>query len=476
MKNILLLLISGLFFLKANSQSWQEVGSVANALNANDIINSVIADKQGNIYAAGGFTDTNGGVYVAKWNGTTWSELGTGANALNANNQILTLALDKSGNLYAAGLFTDSVTSNKGHQYVAKWDGNSWSQLGVGTQALNANAQINTLSSDSVGNIFAAGDFTDSVVWKWNGSRYIAKWNGTNWAELEGPIPSLKARGTIGTINSLITDNIGQVYAAGSLYDSLLSSYFVTRFNGTNWTYMGSAPVCVDFTVPIKSLVIDSNSTIYASGNEYFTNVSNTIVTQLKTLSCSRVGAIFFNNEIFASAIDKNKNLYVAGRFTDSTTSLLGNPYVAKWDGTTWSELGTGANALKPNNSIISITTDTANNVYAAGYFYNSSNKYYVGKYTQPAAGINNLTNNAANDLKVYPNPTTNQLTVSGIQFSGNTKIEIENILGQVMVSLSNHLTTANCQLTTANLPSGIYILKATDEKGFVHTAKFVKE
>ena len=76
----------------------------------------------------------------------------------------------------------------------------------------------------------------------------------------------------------------------------------------------------------------------------------------------------------------------------------------------------------------------------------------------------------------IYPNPATNQLTVSGIQFSGNTKVEIENVLGQVMVSLSNHLTTDNCQLTTANLPSGIYILKTTDEKGFVHTAKFVKE
>ena len=95
--------------------------------------------------------------------------------------------------------------------------------------------------------------------------------------------------------------------------------------------------------------------------------------------------------------------------------------------------------------------------------------------------GINPLTNKNS-QLEVYPNPCENKLTVSGIQFSVNSKIEIENVLGQMMMvrqthhDASNNLHTDNRQLNTKDLPSGIYFIKAEDEKGFVHTAKFVKE
>ena len=91
------------------------------------------------------------------------------------------------------------------------------------------------------------------------------------------------------------------------------------------------------------------------------------------------------------------------------------------------------------------------------------------------ASGIDKVTMNDKR-LMVYPNPCENKLSVSGIQFSENTKVEIENVLGQVMVSLSNHLITDNCQLTTENLPSGIYFIKTIDENGKVSNAKFVKE
>ncbi len=463
------------------AQTWQELGTGTNALNPNGGIYSVIADKQGNVYAAGTFYDTSTQkYYVAKWNGTTWSELGTGINALNANDQIFTLAQDKFGNIYAAGKFTDSAISTKGHRYVAKWDGNSWSELGTGIHALNANNFINSVSTDSTGNVYAAGRFTNSPIWSMNGTHYVAKWNGTDWVDLDGLIDSLHKMGQIGEIQSLVTDKNGYLYAGGNLFDTVYQKYFVARFTGTNWSYMGGhTPTCIRF-LNIATLAVDtSNKAIYEAGYDNYSQNNKNFLSKLYQGSCSFLGSgtsSLINDYVLTSAVDINDNYYVAGNFTDSTPNL-GYRFVAKWDGTNWSELGTGANALMANNAINSITTDAQGNVYAAGNFTNGNGKPYVAKYTQPAAGINNLTNNAAkNDLKVYPNPTTNQLTVSGIQFSGNTKLEVENILGQVMVSLSNHLTTANCQLTTANLPSGIYILKATDEKGFVHTAKFVKE
>ncbi len=71
----------------------------------------------GNVYVGGAFTDTNNYEYVAKWNGTTWSELGGTANALNANGELIPMIIDDSGNIYTAGAFTDA----NGYYYVAKY-------------------------------------------------------------------------------------------------------------------------------------------------------------------------------------------------------------------------------------------------------------------------------------------------------------------------------------------------------------------
>jgi hypothetical protein len=79
------------------------------------------------------------------------------------------------------------------------------------------------------------------------------------------------------------------------------------------------------------------------------------------------------------------------------------------------------------------------------------------------------------NGLIVYPNPVINQLTVVGNQFKMNT-IEIRNIVGQRMdVEIVNR-NAEYCQLNTTKLFSGIYIIKATDEKGNQLNAKFIKQ
>ena len=106
---------------KWNGTSWSEMGTGANGLNGNSTINSIITDAAGNVYAAGQFTNAANKNYVARiWTGSNWVELGTGANALNANSRIVSMIIDAAGNIYAAGDF-----SNATNQYVAKWNGNT---------------------------------------------------------------------------------------------------------------------------------------------------------------------------------------------------------------------------------------------------------------------------------------------------------------------------------------------------------------
>ena len=75
----------------------------------------------GQFGAAGGVPGT---FVIAGWNGTAWSALGSGL-----NNTVMCLATSESGTeLYVGGHFT--TAGGSAANYIAKWDGSSWSEIG----------------------------------------------------------------------------------------------------------------------------------------------------------------------------------------------------------------------------------------------------------------------------------------------------------------------------------------------------------
>ena len=79
------------------------------------------------LYAGGDFTTAGGRAanYIAAWDGSSWSALGSGMNG-----PVYALAVSGS-TLYAGGGFTTAggVAAN----HIAAWDGSSWRALGSGT-------------------------------------------------------------------------------------------------------------------------------------------------------------------------------------------------------------------------------------------------------------------------------------------------------------------------------------------------------
>ena len=69
------------------------------------------------------------------------------------------------------------------------------------------------------------------------------------------------------------------------------------------------------------------------------------------------------NNTIWALAVDGGGNLYAGGSFT-AAGACGGCNHIAKWDGTTWSALGTGM-----DSEVRALTVDSGGNLYAGGYF-----------------------------------------------------------------------------------------------------------
>ena len=89
--------------------------------------------------------------------------------------------------------------------------------------------------------------------------------------------------------------------------------------------------------------------------------------------------------------------------------------------------------------------------------------------------GINEVANGNER-LKIYPNPCGEKLSVSCNQLSGNTKVEVVDLLGRELEDLKMSRLGNEIQIRVSDLASGIYFLKATDDKGFQQVVKFLKE
>ena len=90
----------------------------------------------------------------------------------------------------------------------------------------------------------------------------------------------------------------------------------------------------------------------------------------------SQVGDLYVNNIIWSITADNSGNVYAAGSFTNAS----GYFYVAKWNGTKWTDMGFNA-----NGAIYALTTDASGNVYATGGFTNGATSdggnQYVAKW-----------------------------------------------------------------------------------------------
>jgi hypothetical protein len=88
--------------------------------------------------------------------------------------------------------------------------------------------------------------------------------------------------------------------------------------------------------------------------------------------------------------------------------------------------------------------------------------------------GVNEIVNEKV-ELVVYPNPVNNVLICKYANVLMNT-IEITDVLSRTIIQQINNSSTQQISINVAELPHGIYFIKATDEKGNSYNTKFVKQ
>ena len=300
--------------------------------------------------------------YIAKWNGSGWSALGSGMSIINPG----VCALAVSGtDLYAAGGFTTADASSSDN-YIVKWTGSNWSALGSG---MNGTVRaLAVLGSDlCVGNFEGREQLEPAREMEREQLEALA--GGLTYCVCAGSVGQHPVCG--GRLHDgELDDERGQSYRAMER-EQLVRARFRDGRPCVCAGCVGQRPVCGRLlhgrgrrqlhrqmerelerarfrngnernSFSLRVCLGGVGHELYAGGQ--FETAGGTPANGIAKWNGSSWSALGsgMNGWVYALAVS-GSDLYVGGDFTTAGGSAAN--YIAKWNGSSWSALGSGMNS-----------------------------------------------------------------------------------------------------------------------------------
>ena len=240
---------------------------------------------------------------------------------------------------YAAGGFFSAggVSATK----IAKWDGVGWTRLGRG---LNNSVLSLAVFDDGGGEALYVGGFFSTAGGQ--PANRIAKWDGMSWAALGGGLSSLPGSGNGVLALAVFDDGGGEALYAGGEFtlagDDVVNR--IAKWDGSAWSALGSGVSNSGGSVRALTVFDDGGGAcLYAGGR--FTIVGGVAANRIAKwdgTSWSALGSGTDDSVETLIVFDDGggEALYVGGHFTTAGSVIASD--IAKWDGSSWSALGSG--------------------------------------------------------------------------------------------------------------------------------------
>ncbi len=297
---------------RGDGSEWTPLGGVR-GIGINGRVNAMLEFNDGSgpaLFAAGEFTSagSDSASSIARWSGGVWSPLGGGLTMSIVDptpGRVTALALHDDGTgtaLYAGGFF--GAAGGQQALFVARWNGQSWSPVGV--QSLNG--PVGALA-EFQGELYAGGSF--------GGLSYIARWNGVTWSPVGAGFNS--------QVRALTVHDDGSgpaLYAGGTFTQSgNIAVQHVARWDGSNWSPVGTGTNSpVDALHSVEYL---SGPILYAGGS--FTQAGSQPAKRIAQWNGSSWSPLAggLNNTVTAirhANIDTGPALFIGGLFETNGT------------------------------------------------------------------------------------------------------------------------------------------------------------
>jgi hypothetical protein len=340
---------------KWDGSAWSDVGGGVTGMYRSVFAMAVWDDGTGPaLYVTGEFSLAGGmsGIAVnniAKWDGQSWSALGLGIQGWPFADGYALAVYDPAGptgpGLYVGGNFAYAGTQPTAS--IARWDGQDWSALGSGLEdPLGPPGDCYSLSvyDDGAGQaLFAGGTF------RYVGGQAcdsLAKWDGTVWT------PFFCERGVRA---QAIFDPPGPeqgpgLYLCGGIaVVEGLAAPGTVRLDGSGFSRVGEGLGPDSGTCAVRTWDDGSGPAVYVGGQ--FRTVGDIVARGLARwdgAGWSAVGELPVASAVYALATYAGADalapgLYAGGRYSLEGGSERELDFVLHWDGSAWGRLGDGA-------------------------------------------------------------------------------------------------------------------------------------
>ena len=273
------------------------------------------------------------------------------------------------GDLYVGGEF--AIAGGVMANSIAKWDGVEWSALGSGIDG-----RVDVLAVDSAGNLYAGGSFLSAGGASAN---RIAKWDGKTWSALGSGLG-----GWVTEVHALAVDGADNLYAGGWFETAGgIAAKNIAKWDGAAWNAIGSGTYGRYLEGAVRTLVLDESGNLYAGGHFLSAGeASANYIAKWNGSTWSALGSGLDGNfypEVHALAVDSRGVLYAGGRF--DTAGGVPAKNIAKWDGATWSALDNGLDKGDDEDSVDALAVDARGDLYAVENLYSVDWTSYIAKW-----------------------------------------------------------------------------------------------
>ena len=396
-------------------------------------------------YAAGSTQDEYPLIIKTTDGGITWNELSSGISGYAI---IYSIFFNNADTGYI--VCWEEIISPKGIILKTINGGTVWNPLSSGNNFnLNSVYFINANTGFAVGqmgNLFKTNnggalwiDQSQETGYNLNSVYFINADTGYTaggdlWDAEDGPMNG-------GILKTTDGGNQWTSIAAGEY--ALQSVYFTDANTGYAvgmWWQKVNAEECSQGTVILKTTNGGADWVNQSSGiPDQYTSISNDFIDNLYS--------VYFTNADTGYAVGDS------GRIIKTTDG-----------GTNWIRQTSGTTSTL--NSVFFVGRDTGYVAGSNGIILKTTNG---GGYP---AGLNKLPSKP-NTIKIYPNPSSDRVTIETSAISTQNQLSIMNLSGQEV--LTSQLTKASIIIDISGLPCGVYVVKLIGSKG-MQMGKFVKE
>lgn len=316
-----------------------------------DVLYGITAISPQDVWAVGRTIDKQGlnHVLIEHWNGTQWSHVAS-PDPFSTANYLLGIAAVSANDVWAVG-GTDSGT------LIEHWNGKQWSIVkNPGTGVLDG---ISVFSSTD---IWAVGA---------NGKTVVEHWDGKQWSIVKSPNPG-KYGDQLWAVTTISATDVWAVGDAATTQFGTVS--LIEHWNGMQWQVVKS-PSTGRFPYGLRGISAVSASDIWAVGS-YDTTPGDITLTLTEHWNGTKWSIVpspspTGNDYLLGVVALASNNVWAVGDRSSNDQNL-----VVHWDGTSWSEVP-AAYRRGTISSLDSISADSANDMWAAGFDINTQNFTY---------------------------------------------------------------------------------------------------